>query len=259
MSKRIMVFGCQKIALNIIDFISKSQEADLIAVVTCDEERDKIFADEYVEEYCNKNNIPNIRFNNKPDIEYVKQCDPDIIFSIYYRKILSREIVNYPKMGCINVHPGYLENDRGPNPTLYNVLRGDKYASSTIHYMDDGVDSGDIIDQMCIEIDGRTGFELNRDIMALGYDIFRNNYRNIIYGTNSRKKQDNTLATYNPPFHNNMRYIDWSQPYDKIKNHIRAFKYPYGGSVACTRKFDIIVKDIERSKKNRVLNGIGFY
>ena len=161
---RIVVFGCQKIAIDVIDFIRNGSEIvgidddgcivcqKLIGVVTHDEYRDKLFSDESVEEYCSRNNVPSLRFDGKVKLDAIISWNPDIIFSIYYRKILPKEIIDLPKIGVINIHPADLPKNRGPNPTYWVVRRGDDYAFTTLHYIDEGMDTGDIIASKGTEI-----------------------------------------------------------------------------------------------------------
>jgi methionyl-tRNA formyltransferase len=256
---KILLFGCQKIAVDVIKVILDS-EYDLVGVITCDEERDRLFGDELVSEFCFANNISSFRpDDNKPLITYydmIASLKPDIMFSIYYRRILPKDIIDLPRLGCINLHPGLLPLDRAANPTYWNVRRGDKEAGTTLHYIEEGMDTGDIIAQDKMKIENRTGFELNNDIMDLGVKLFKNNFNAIMNETNIRVPQDNSQATCNIKFNNNMRYIDWCQSAENIINHIRAHARPYIGSLAYTKsgvKIAIhkaeLLKDIRRNDK----------
>lgn len=256
---RILLFGCQVIAINVLEFLLKSDH-EVVGVITHDEERDRLFYDQSVSEYCDSKKILNIRFDGRVDYKAIAELKPDIIFSVYYRKILPLKVIELPALGCVNIHPGLLPLDRGPNPTLYNVLRGDQYAGATLHYIDEGMDTGDVIDQEKILTNGRTGFELNRDIMQLGYDLLVKNFTAIINQTNQRYEQDNDKATCNTPFRDNFRYINWNLSAENILNHIRAFAYPYKGSLTHSNKTgECVINGGYILNEDRVSSGPGYY
>jgi methionyl-tRNA formyltransferase len=236
---KIIVFGCRAITVDIIKYlIDNNYEIQL--VVHHDEDRDRIYGSMLVSEYCNVNNINNIRFDKDIDAELIKSLQPSIIISSYYRKILKADILNIPIMGCVNVHPAALPVGRGPAPTMWNVINGDKYAGATLHYMVEGVDAGDIVDQRIIRVDDRTGFELNRDLMYVCYDLITSNIKSLCNGTNKRITQNHDNAEYCLPFKKTLRYLTWDNP-DKILNSIRAFTKPYDGAIAHTAKNERVV------------------
>ena len=243
---RVVLFGCQKIASDVIDIIRMQSPIygssehglapRLVGVVTHDEDRDAMFDSKSVAQHCDSLGIPNVRFNGKVDPEVISAWNPDIIFSIYYRKILSKEIIDLPKMGCINIHPAGLPQNRGPNPTYWMVRRGDVLAFTTIHYIDEGMDTGDIIDMSPgYPIIGMTGFQVNEMMMSAGVRLFADNFLKILAGKNARTKQDHSFATCNVQFTGNMRYIDWNERAESILCHIRAHAKPYAGSIARTK------------------------
>lgn len=223
---RIVLFGCQKIAISIIEFILSTNH-ELVAVVTHDEDRDKMFSDMSVAQYCFLKKIPTIKFDGKIDEKLIASYSPDIIFSVYYRKILPQRIIDLAPLGAINLHPSLLPLNRGPNPTLFNVLRGDKYAGVSLHYIDSGMDTGDVIAQDSMLIESRTGFELNRDIMNLGVELFEDTFDEIMSKQNKIHKQDNSIATCNIKFNDSMRFIDWCKTAEQIICQVRAFAQPY--------------------------------
>lgn len=255
---RIVLFGCQRIANDVIAFLSSSGHTP-VAVVTHDEPRDKIF-DYPVAEYCFRLGIPTVRFDGKVDADLIAAQKPDLIVSAYYRKILPKKVIDLPKLGCINIHPGLLPRDRGPNPTLYNILRGEKQAGTTLHYIDEGMDTGDIIAQKVVEIGDLTGFELNGVVMDAGVEMFKANLKSILDGTNNRVKQDDTMATCNTKFSNNMRFIDWNQPANAIVNHIKAYTEPYPGAIAYSKKTGhVIVLEATVIDEMRSAHGPGYF
>lgn len=236
---RVIIFGCRKITSDAIEHVlSMGHEVPL--VVTHDEERDRIYGSSLVSEYCDLNKIENVRFDKKIDVHLIKDKNPDLIFSIYYRKILRQNVLDIPRLGCINIHPAILPKGRGPAPTMWNVLNGDEFAGSTIHYMVEDVDAGDIIDQKIIRINNRTGFELNKDLMDVCYELFIKNFNMISVEKNNRTSQNSKDAEYCLPFKESLRYVVWGNP-DSVLNAIRAFTKPYDGAISYTIKGERIL------------------
>ena len=246
----VIVFGCRIITVDIIKYLVDAGY-NIPLVVHHDEERDRIYGNMLVSEYCNAHNINNIRFDKDIDAELVKSFNPDILISCYYRKILKANVLNVPKLGCINVHSAILPVGRGPAPTMWNVLNGDTYAGATLHYMDEGIDSGDIIDQRIIRVNNMTGFELNKDLMFVCRDLVINNFKSICEGTNKRIIQNHDDAEYCLPFKTSLRYLVWDNP-DKVLNALRAFTKPYEGAITYTAKNEklLVWKGFKLPKRN---------
>jgi methionyl-tRNA formyltransferase len=253
--KGLVIFGCRKISVDVISHIlgKYQDQCDIKLVVTQDEERDLVYGDIFVSDFCNKVGIPNVRFNGVVDASIIKQCAPDLLFSFYYRRLIKKDVLSVPTMGCINVHPALLPQGRGPAPSLWNVLDGDQYAGCTLHYMIEDVDAGDIIDQTKVEVGEMTGFELNVRLMNEGFDLFRRNFDDILDGKNNRHTQDESKAKYCLPYIDNMRYLYWDSP-DRVINQVRAFTKPFLGALT-THKRSAIVKvwRVERAGKRNSL------
>lgn len=233
--KNIVIFGCRKVTIDIIGHIRNNygDRCKISMVVTHDSERDRIYYPVLVSEYCESNGIPWIRFGAEIDADVIRELEPDLILSIYYRRILKKAILDMPSMGAINVHASMLPHGRGPAPSLWNILNGDEFAGSTLHYMTEGVDAGDIINQKQIPINNMTGYELNMKLGGVGAEIFKSSFKDILDGTNPRIEQDQSKAQYCLPFKTSLRYISWADP-DSVLNQIRAFAKPFDGALAWT-------------------------
>lgn len=258
---KILFFGCQKVAIDILRDILDSPH-EIVGVVTHDEDRDLLYSDELVQDFCFKNRLPSIRIpDNKKVSDYMslfESLQPDIIFSIYYRRLLPASLVNLPQLGSVNLHPSLLPLDRGPNPTYWVVRRGDAVTGTTLHYLDEGMDTGDIIAQKSISVLNMNGYQLNKSLMQHGARLFKEQFPLIMVGANDRKPQNNAIATCNVKFKNNMRYIDWCQPAENVIGHIRAHANPYPGSIAVTnRGSKILLHDAEIYGSERSSGGPG--
>lgn len=179
-----------------------------------------------VKEFAISKNIPvyqpeKVR-NNKEFIEEVRNLNPDVICVVAYGKILPKEIIEIPKFGCINVHGSLLPKYRGAAPIQWAVLNGDKVTGITTMYMDEGMDTGDMILKQEVEIgeDETTG-ELWERLSNIGGELLVKTLSQIEDGTVKREKQgpDFTMA---PMLSKEMSKIDWeNKTAVEIKNLVR--------------------------------------
>lgn len=160
--------------------------------------------------------------NNPEFIEEMKALKPDVICVVAYGKILSKELLEIPKLGCINVHGSLLPKYRGAAPIQWAVLNGDKQTGITTMYMDEGMDTGDMILKEEVEIDeDETTGELWDRLAKIGGELLVETLKQIENGTAPRIKQgkDFTMA---PMLSKEMAKIDWeNQTAQEIKNLVR--------------------------------------
>ena len=159
---------------------------------------------------------------NEEFISEIKNLNPDVICVVAYGKILPKEILEIPRLGCITVHGSLLPNYRGAAPIQWAVLNGDKETGITTMYMDEGMDTGDMILKEKVEIgeDETTGELWNR-LSKVGGELLVKTLKEIENGTAPRIKQgeDFTLA---PMLDKKMAKIDWeNKTAREIKNLVR--------------------------------------
>lgn len=160
--------------------------------------------------------------NNEEFLNTVKKINPDLICVVAYGKILPKELLEIPKMGCINVHGSLLPQYRGAAPIQWAVLNGDKKTGITTMYMNKGMDTGDMIlkEEVQIGEDETTG-ELWERLSKIGAKLLVETVEKIEDGTAPREKQpeDFTMA---PMLHKEMANIDWDKKdATQIKNLVR--------------------------------------
>lgn len=149
--------------------------------------------------------------------------EPDLIITCAYGQIIPKEILETPRLGCINVHSSLLPLLRGGAPIERAIMEGHSKTGITIMYMDEGMDSGDIIAQEEIAIDPEdTGTSLRIKLADLGRDLLLKTLPSIIDGTNSRTKQDDSLVTYAPIIKKEDEKLFFNKTKREIKNKIRA-------------------------------------
>lgn len=159
---------------------------------------------------------------NQEFIEEVRKLNPDVICVVAYGKILPKEILDIPRLGCINVHGSLLPKYRGAAPIQWAVLNGDKKTGITTMYMDVGMDTGDMILKEEVEIgDNETTGELWDRLSKIGGKLLVETLKQIENGVAPREKQgeDFTMA---PMLNKEMAKIDWeNKTAEEIKNLVR--------------------------------------
>lgn len=159
---------------------------------------------------------------NEEFINEIKQLNPDVICVVAYGKILPKEILDIPKLGCINVHGSLLPQYRGAAPIQWSILNGDKETGITTMYMDIGMDTGDMIlkEKVTIGEDETTG-ELWKRLSEIGGKLLVKTLELVERGEAPREKQgeEYTLA---PMLNKEMAKIDWeNNSVAQIKNLVR--------------------------------------
>ena len=158
----------------------------------------------------------------KNDYEEILKLNPDIIITCAYGQIIPKEILDNPRLGCINVHASLLPYHRGGAPIHRAIIEGDSKSGVTIMYMGVGMDSGDIISQKEVDIlDSDTAETLFDKLSNVGTELLLETLPSIINGTNERIKQDETKATYSYNIKPEDEIIDFSKSKREVFNQIR--------------------------------------
>lgn len=190
---------------------------------------------------------------NTEFIEEIRDLNPDCICVVAYGKILPKEILEIPKFGCINVHGSLLPKYRGAAPIQWAVLNGDKTTGITTMYMDEGMDTGDMIlkEEVTIGENETTG-ELWDRLSKIGGKLLVETLKRIEEGTAPREKQgkDFTMA---PMLDKTMAKIDWeNQTAEQIKNLVRGLN-PIMGAYTFLDEKKIKFWKVEIAKDNEIM------
>ena len=201
--------------------------------------------------------------NNEEFISKIKDLKPDVICVVAYGKILPKEILDIPKIGCINVHGSLLPKYRGAAPIQWAVLNGDRETGITTMYMDVGMDTGDMIlkEKVTIGDDETTG-ELWDRLSKIGGELLVKTLKEIENGTAKRIKQgeDFSLA---PMLDKSIAKIDWeNKTAREIKNLVRglnpimgAYSFINGKKVKFWKVDVLDDKEIDTENKENLENG----
>ncbi|TFB11134.1 methionyl-tRNA formyltransferase [Candidatus Marinimicrobia bacterium MT.SAG.3] len=153
----------------------------------------------------------------------------DFLFSFQYEKIIKRSVLNYPELGCINVHFSLLPRNRGVYTIAWTLLNGDEEAGVTIHYMDLGIDTGDIIGEKSFRIkDEYNAQDVYQKCTSTGIELFAETLPKLITGKHVGEHQDKSKATYHSLSSIDFTdiQIDWTLSSVEVFNYIRAFIFP---------------------------------
>jgi UDP-4-amino-4-deoxy-L-arabinose formyltransferase/UDP-glucuronic acid dehydrogenase (UDP-4-keto-hexauronic acid decarboxylating) len=170
------------------------------------------------------------KLNSPEFVEVIRKAEPDYVISGYYARIFKDQILSIPKNGCINIHPTGLPRFRGLSPSFTHMLFGDTHNYITMHWLNPGIDTGDIIAQASIEIlPDDTGFTCSRRLTESAGTMFRENWPLVKAGKAPHDVQDESIASvFN--FSWKLAEIDWTKTNVEIFNLVRAVTRPMSGA-----------------------------
>jgi len=206
-----------------------------------------------VKELAMKNNLPVFQpdsLKNTESFELLKGLNPELIVVVAYGKILPKNILYIPKYGCINVHGSLLPKYRGAAPIQFAIINGDEKTGVTTMFMDEGMDTGDMLLKEEIKIeDEDTSESLYSKLSKLGSELLIKTLNKLQKGELNPQKQNELGATYSKILTKEMGEIDWNKNALKIHNLVRGL-YPW--PVAKTKLDSKTLKIF----KTKVLNGV---
>lgn len=178
-----------------------------------------------VKEVANANNIPVYQPKTLKDnavLDILKGLNPDIIIVVAYGRILPKYVLDFPDLGCINVHGSLLPKYRGAAPIQWSVINGDETTGITTMYMNEGLDTGDMLLKAETKIDiNETSGDLFERLKYIGADLLVDTLGLIEKGEIKPIVQDETQATFAPMLEKIK--IDFSKPALEIHNIIRGY------------------------------------
>lgn len=178
-----------------------------------------------VKEFALKHGLDVLQPNKIKTLEFVEQIralGPDLLITAAYGKILSKDLLEVPALGCINVHGSLLPTYRGAAPIHWAIINGEKTTGITTMFTDVGMDTGDMLLRKELEIaPNNTVGELDDKMAILGAEVLKDTLTELKNGTLEQKPQDNTLSTYAPIISKELGLIDWSKTAQQIHNLVR--------------------------------------
>lgn len=253
---RTIFMGTPEFALPILKKLMDLSE--VVCIVTKPDAlvgRKKILTPSPVKKLALEKNIPVLTPTKlKEEYQSILDYQPDLIITCAYGKIVPKEILDYPKYGCINIHASILPKYRGSAPMQWAIINGEKETGITLMYMDEGMDTGDIIDISKIEILDTDDIGTIHDKMSLlGAQILEENFTKIISNDINRIKQDDNKATLAPMITREMELLNFNDCGKNIINKIRAFSpYPLTRTMINNEEIKIIKAHYEKKEHNEV-------
>ena len=171
------------------------------------------------------------RIKDREAIDQIRALAPDLIVVIAYGQILPRAILEIPKIACLNLHAALLPRWRGAAPIQAAIAAGDYESGMTVMYMDEGLDTGDILLQRKIDISpSETGATLHDRLAEIAPEALLESLRLLAAGNAPRISQDQALATYAPKLNREAGRINWNESAEVIERKIRAYN-PWPGAL----------------------------
>mgnify|MGYP006097697379 CR=1 FL=1 len=167
---------------------------------------------------------------NSSEINTLKNFGADIAVVAAYGILLPPEVLSTFRHGCINLHPSLLPKYRGASPVASTILEGEKYTGVTIIQLDSGMDSGPILAQEKIKLQGNEFCDkLTMELFMLGSKLVSKTISEFATGNIEIIQQDHDKATFTGKLSRNDGLIDWATGFDSVWKGIRAYN-PWPGS-----------------------------
>ena len=224
---KIVFMGTPDLAAEVLDTMMKNGCEVTLAVTQPDRPkgRGKSVIKTPVHECADRWGIPvfsPVRVKRPEAVERLREEAPDLIVVAAFGQILSKEILDLPRLGCVNVHASLLPAYRGAAPIQWAVINGEEKSGVTIMQMDEGLDTGDILLQEEIPlVADETGESLYNKMAKLGGELLVKALPMIEQGTLTPARQDDAASSYAPMLRKEMGNIDWTMPAVKIERLVR--------------------------------------
>lgn len=162
------------------------------------------------------------KLKTQETFDLVQKLNPDLIIVVAYGKILPKNIIDFPKYGCINIHGSLLPKYRGAAPIQWSIINGDQVTGVSTMFMDEGLDTGDILLQSKVSINNEENSgELKQKMSIIGADLLIKTIKKLEDNNLTRIKQDDSQATLSPPLDKITGVINWNRPSNEIHNLVR--------------------------------------
>ena len=170
------------------------------------------------------------RIKRPEGVKMLLDLAPDLVVTAAFGQILSREILDIPPMGTVNVHASLLPRHRGAAPINWCIMMGEKVSGVTTMYTDVGLDTGDMLLKRETPIgEMETAGELSERLSHLGAELLIETLQKIQDGTCPRTPQDQKSASYEGMLSKELGKIDWSRPAREIACQVRGLN-PWPGA-----------------------------
>ena len=233
---RILFIGTGDIGLPTLDSLLRAQEHHVLAVVTQPDKpvgRHQEMQASPIKQLALQHHVPIFqpqKIRERTALEQLRFLKPDAIVVMAYGQILPGEILRIPSVACLNLHASLLPRHRGAAPIQAAIEAGDSETGVTVMYMDEGLDTGDMLLKKTLPIRRRdTGGSIHDALAKAAPIALAEALALLKQGRAPRTKQEAALATYAPKLTRENGAIDWTAPQEQIDRRIRAMN-PWPGA-----------------------------
>jgi methionyl-tRNA formyltransferase len=260
---RLVFIGTADFALPGLQALCKEKGMELALVITQPDRpsgRGMEVSPTPVKKLCQSEGFPFIQpesINSADIVGRLKELQPEIIVVVAYGQKLSAEVLNIPRLGCVNLHASLLPALRGAAPIHWALLNGLVETGVTTIKMSEGMDAGDILLQKTTSVSDDDDFAVLHDRLAdMGADLLLETVRGLQDGKITPQPQDSSLVTLAPRLKPEDREIDWKSPARAVFNRIRAFSpSPGARSMLAGREIKLYRASIPAGEDNRAQPG----
>lgn len=249
---RVVFIGTGDIGLPVLRWLIESREHELIGVVTQPDKpvgRDQRVQAPPIKAALEGSPVPVLqpeRIKRPEAIDAIRALKPEAIVVMAYGQILPRAVLEIPTVACLNLHASLLPRHRGAAPIQSAILAGDAESGITVMYMDEGLDTGDILLMHRIALaPDEIGGSLHDRLAEISPAALAEALQQLESGTAPRVPQKAAEATYAPKLEREHGLIDWSQPAAAIERKVRAFN-PWPGA------YTLVRDDARRERKLKI-------
>ncbi|MCX5884679.1 MAG: methionyl-tRNA formyltransferase [Proteobacteria bacterium] len=223
-----------------LDAIQRHSDLKYIVCTKISRKARKFFGSAF--NYAKEHNIKII----EPEEFTVHPCPTDLIIVAGYPKLIPRHIINYPRIGIINIHMSLLPAYRGRHPLNWAIINGERQTGVTIHHINEDFDEGNIICQHRIPIkNDDTVMDVYKKAVITGNLLIKRTFDIISLDHFRGIQQDKRFASYYPPRKPKDGKVNWSDTAVKIRNLVRALTEPYPGAYFYYQGGKMIVDEVE--------------
>jgi methionyl-tRNA formyltransferase len=251
---RIVFIGTGEIGVPVLRSLRNSPRHQLVAVVTQPDKpagRDLRTAAPPIKTAMAGEALPIFqpaRIKGEGAVVEIRSLAPDVIVVMAYGQILPRSVLEIPRVACLNLHASLLPRHRGAAPIQASILAGDRESGITVMYMDEGLDTGEILLQSRLELAvDETGGSLHDRLAQIAPASLDEALTHLQNGNAPRIPQDSSIATYAPKLEREDGRIDWSEAAALIERRIRAFD-PWPGA------FTLLCESAARKRKLKIFS-----
>lgn len=232
---KIVYFGTPEFSVPFLNALLEEKDLEILAVVTQPDKpvgRDQVLTPPTVKIRASEGGIPVLQFPSlrKPEaFETLKALGADVFVVVAYGKLIPQEILDIPRLGCVNVHPSQLPKYRGPSPIQAAIVNGDRQTAVSIMLLDAGMDTGPILGQKTVEVmSDDTYLALAKRLQDVGGPFLVEILRTYASGAIKPIAQDDNNASITSLLDRESGKIDFSESLEDIDRKIRAY-YPWPG------------------------------